>query len=116
MASGTIPQTWANGGTGYCKLPNGTLIQWGTTFTPSLSTAQIQSSGIYYAATAITFPIEFYNSEYSISGMARYSTGYSVPIGAYENTRSTATVHLYDFVSRSNVSYRIEWHAIGIWK
>lgn len=91
----TTPQN--DSGTGYCKMPDGTLIQWGTVTVPS---------GSYIAS--ITFAKVFAN------------TNYAVTLGIYDdiapsiNTKSTGGCRIGR--TPNTASNNIEWQAIGRWK
>lgn len=67
-------------GDGYCKFPDGTLIQWGSTTTSVSGMTQIASSGIYYGQASIAFPIAFVG-EPIVVGSTKYGTGHQVPAG-----------------------------------
>ena len=102
-------------GSGYCKLPDGTLIQWGTVTVTMQQMTQIASSGIYMTSVDLVFPIEFSNTNYHVTGTSKYSTGHVVPIGATPNGTTQAYVHVYDFDQRSGDTV-LRYTAIGRWK
>ena len=61
MATGTITKVMNDSNTGYCKMPDGTLICWGE-FTTNRSQYSVTANGAMYAATAtvnISFAKEF---------------------------------------------------------
>lgn len=101
-------------GDGYCKFPDGTLIQWGRTTTSASGMTLIASSGIYYGHTSIAFPIGFVG-EPIVVGSTKYATGHQVPAGFAGNTTG-ADVSYYDFYQRSGSPLVIRWVANGRWK
>lgn len=121
-----LPSTWttgidgiATGGSGYCKMPDGTLIQWGVaTLDVTNALTQIASSGVYQGTASLSFPIAFASASYYLSGIVKYSTGYQVPCGFSANTPAIADIRIYDFYARpaSSSEYKLYWFAIGRWK
>lgn len=106
MATSTINQIMNNSGTNYCKMPDGTLIQWGT--------SQIaRNAGANYVTA--TFPISFIDIS---TGFVNYTTGHpelwmaSIP----ETTKTTIRCCLYNGSSTISSSVDIWWFAIGRWK
>ena len=97
MASGTIQITTNETTSGSCKMPDGTLIQWGTVTVPSGS----------YIET-VTFAKAFAN------------TNYTVTFGVYDaiepsiNTKYTGGCRIGR--TPNTASNNIEWQAIGRWK
>lgn len=100
---------------GYCKLPDGTMIQWGTVTVSSPTITQIASSGVYYSTISLTFPIAFVSKNYCVSGNSKFSTGHQVPFGAIADTAAKAIVHIYDFYERSG-NVVLSYTAVGRWK
>ena len=103
---------------GSLKLPNGTLIQWGaTTLDVANALTQIATSGIYCGATTLSLPIAFANTNYYLSGIVRYSTGYEVPCGFAPTSSTEAYIRIYDYYARpaSSSDYKLFWFAIGRW-
>ena len=106
MATSTINQIMNNSGTNYCKMPDGTLIQWGVN--------QIaRNAGVNYVTA--TFPISFIDIP---SGFVNYTTGHPEiwmsSISA--TTKTTIQCCLYNGGSTISSSYEIWWFAIGRWK
>ena len=120
MASGIIEKLSNDSANGYCKFPDGTLIQWGSfVVNETGSLAQVASSGIYSGVTSPTsFPLPFINGDYIVTGAARYATGYSTAIGFLAYTASTWRCALYDFYQRpmNDGNFVVKWQAIGRWK
>lgn len=107
LATSTIKQVTNNSGSGYCKMPDGTLICYGDEATGSISSNSIMD-------VPVTFPLEFlavpvvtvsYVSHspavLSISYEARTKTGFTIRVG---NSYS------------SPISTRVTWIAVGRWK
>lgn len=120
-AVGAAEPNESSGGTasGYCKMPDGTLIQWGHyTVSQEGSLTQIASSGVYYGLDYLTFPIAFYNDNYTVTGSTRYSTGHPVPIGFFSRSKSSVAISIYDFYARpmNGGNMIVRWQAIGRWK
>ena len=116
MAQSTIPQIMNNSGTGYCKMPDGTLIQWGSYTVPTVSLTQIASSGIYSQTISMALPQSFVDTNYTGFATCRFQTGYAIPCGCLVRTKSEITFGLYDFYSRSGSGMVVYWTAIGRWK
>lgn len=103
---------------GYCKMPDGTLIQWGTTVLTSGST-NAYVSPINITTVYIQFPIPFASTDYRVFGSGKYSTGASTPIGQTGETLTSCGVHWWDAVARTfstSIPLVIKWCAIGRWK
>lgn len=108
-------------GNSYCKLPDGTLIQWGVSsgVTASGSLAQIASSGIYTGTLSITFPIAFAGTNNaSVHGSFRYDNGHATPIALVSVSGTLANVRVYDFYERplNDGKITLRWLAVGRWK
>lgn len=120
MATGTIKQVMNNSGLDYCKMPDGTLIQWGKqTLNMSDEMTLIGTSGIYKTPVFyISFPIDFANTNYVVYGMSRYSTGHIVSLGAVPSLKGQFIAMAYDFNKRSlnDGQFLIRWQAVGRWK
>lgn len=114
MASGIIKKLSNDSANGYCKFPDGTLIQWGSTTTSASGMTQIAPSGIYYGKASIAFPIEFVEKPIVV-GSTKYSTGHQVPAG-FEGSTTGALVWYYEFYERSGPQLVIRWVATGRWK
>ena len=105
---------------GHCKMPDGTLIQWGTVTLTSGSTSTYVSP-INTATVVIQFPIPFVSTDYMVFGSGKYSTGASTPIGQNiaGETLTTCSVHWWDATARAfsaSIPLRVKWCAIGRWK
>lgn len=110
----------AGSSSGYNKMADGTLVQWGqTSFHLESNMTQIGSTGVYYYTYSFTLPVAFSSTLYTLTGTSRYSTGHCVSFGAINNTGNTATIHVYDYVARTagtTNSVVLRWQAVGRWK
>lgn len=111
MAEGYKNQTWNNSGTGYCKMPDGTLIQWGNVTGISFSNQNMVSG-------EFTFDIPFFSSsEVKIFGTTAESgvADYIFRVGI----SCSATKVNWTLVSPNTISVnnrQFSWLAIGRWK
>ena len=107
-------------GPGYCKMPDGTLIQWGNlTLEVSGEMSQIASSGIYASPMFnVRMPLAFKDSYYVVTGIGKYSTGHNVPLSAWASGGDIFSSQVYDFYKRplNDGLYKVRWQAIGHWK
>lgn len=94
MATSTIPQVINNSGSGYCKMPDGTMVMYGTVLCNSGS------------ATDVSFGSNF-NSEPSAFTSYIGSANVTVHITSCDKNGMSITV--------SATSY-IKWLAMGRWK
>lgn len=104
--------------TGYCKMPDGTLIQWGVTEFKSGSTSSYISP-IVTSNITLTMPIPFADTNYIVFGSGRYSTGLATAIGFYSASTTTAYAHWWDAAARTfsaTTPLVVRWCAIGRWK
>lgn len=122
MAIGKIKKVTNDSGSGYCKMPDGTMIQWGTASITSgtFINTNTGSSGMWDLSCNFTFPFSFAaGSSPRVFGTAKYSTGHMIPVGFFSSSATTAACELYDFYQRvpsASTPYYIEWTAIGRWK
>lgn len=116
MASGTIKNFANDSDAGYCKMPDGTLIQWGRI---NVSNVPISNTwGSLFESgrqdSGVTFPVAFVGDPSCVAtanmspaawieGLSASTTG----LGSFFLTRPTS-------VSAS--SGHIDWQAIGRWK
>ena len=109
MAESKILQINNNSGTGYCKMPDGTLIQWGIV-TAALPASGEDTETIGLANSYITTPIisllqsvidADWCKDYVISASNVSTTGFSIRI---KNKTTTAG------------TYTFNWITIGCWK
>lgn len=110
MASGIIEKLSNDSANGYCKMPDGTLIQWGTATNTAAGYAEI------------TFPQPFLNRGYAIVGTPRYGSGHtsldyftilapSLATGAIAYFRKAI-----DTTPDADTTAEISWFAVGRWK
>lgn len=131
IASAFFPLSIANGGTGattaaaaraalgaaepnesaigYCKMPDGTLIQWGT-FTENMTNGQL--------AITRAFPVAFVDTNYHVAACNVTSSATYVCSFAFTATATTACTMLFalplaqTYTGGANFS----WMAVGRWK
>lgn len=110
MASGIIEKLSNDSANGYCKFPDGTLIQWGTADNTTAGYAEI------------TFPQPFLNRGYAIVGTPRHSSGHtSLDYFTILAPSSTTGAIAYfrkatDSAPDTDTTANISWCAIGRWK
>lgn len=109
MASGTIKMTANESGNSYCKMPDGTLIQWGIVVNTNLG------------YTAVSFPVAFVNDTFIFSASPRYSSAYPYIDYRTVSQKSSNSVGVVNFKPLSSTgSYTTaalaDWLAIGRWK
>lgn len=97
-------------GNNYCKMPDGTLIQWGT----KSYSGTIAAGGT--ATDTVTFPTSFANSSYSL--ICNLLTSVPSQRTASLSTRSvsSATISLQNTYSSASDGATYSWIAIGRWK
>ena len=115
MASGIIEKVISDSGTNYCKMPDGTLIQWGYSI-PGYANPNI-------ATSRITFPIAF-TAQPSVCltvGDAQHAfqeLAANAKVGSL--TKNAFTISYQDpagqFQSDGSYIKPIYWLAIGRWK
>lgn len=109
MATGTITKVVNDSNTGYCKMPDGTLLQWGN----------IGGGGA--SGTSKNFPVTF-DIPFTAAPCIAFGT-YNDSSGHYDNI-STSYFDLTENgftarLSRTSSSYIgavVRWIAIGQWK
>ena len=106
MATGPIKQVTNNSVDGYCKMPDGTLIQWGKT---SISRNAGQNSA------TVNYQIPFI-SEPSVT--ATYSATHpEIWFCSAEGSSTTQiTLYMYNSGTTASGSGTVKWLAIGRWK
>lgn len=123
MVSGIVTQVSNNSrydsstNSHYCKMPDGTLMQWGTVDITSGTTSSYIP--VYILSVTITSPISFYDTTYVITGSSKYGTGAEFAFGQRTTHESHAIVRLCDTSSRTasfSAVWRVKWQAIGRWK
>lgn len=103
MASGTIKNFANDSGANYCKMPDGTLIQWGD------ATIQQGTDKI-----TVNFPLAFVNNIYTISAIGTYVVTKDISFVYAAQTETAVDIYL----SGSDFSYSMpfKWLTIGRWK
>lgn len=115
MASGIIQKVIPDSGNSYCKMPDGTLIQWGYS-NPTYANANI-------ALSSVTFPIAFIAQPVvSLTVGDSQNTQQELPANAKIRsiTASKFDISYQDpagnFQSDGSYIKPIYWLAIGRWK
>ena len=110
MATSTIQQVMNNSGSGYCKMPDGTLIQYGNVSLPR---------DINTSTKDITFPIPFISNS-SIAIITSVNTEiYADRLNSsYANASNTGCrIVLYNSIPVTGSGNGVvSWVAIGRWK
>ena len=110
MAEGYINQTWNDSGDGYCKMPDGTLIQWGHEDISNLAPNTDKTIEVRYPVSFASGTIGrlFCNVIYwSIPSL--FSSIVCAEFQTYGVIRTRHT-------DASSQSYGLSWMAIGRWK
>lgn len=116
--SGAVTIPTAEEGNGYCKMPDGTLIQWGT-FTTTSGGSTTSYGSIYILQLSFDFSISFIDTNYVVTGSAKFGTGAALPFGLEGGTTSSASIRVWDIATRtlsSSTPLVVHWQAIGQWK
>ena len=116
MATSKIQQVTNNSGSGYCKMPDGTLIQWGTTVLDPTTSAGVQT-------VTVTLPVAFANPYYSVT-MSWYDNmntvaSYFDSLGASSANNDGKTRNTFTIAAKRKdplYSWQVCWLAIGRWK
>ena len=119
MATSIIKQVTNNSGTGYCKMPDGTLICWGNKTIPltashfiNWSTADIKRADLG-DNNYIPFPVSF-------ASPPAVSATINNDAWAFVLTVRASTTAIYEIcIARQTAyegSYNLGWIAIGRWK
>ena len=108
MATGTVKQVTNNSGSGYCKMPDGTLMQWG------MFQCNDDKTSEYYS---LELPIAFISND--VSKLAIAFSNYGADTGQehislynIENNCKTCTVR----VVKPTGWAAFMWIVIGRWK
>lgn len=102
---------------GYCKLPDGTMMQWGTTEVTSGSMSAY--ANIYVATVTVVFPQRFVDGNYIITGSSKFGTGAELAFGQGATSATQASVRVWDVAARvfsASDKLVVKWMAIGRWK
>lgn len=103
MATSTIKQVTNTSGSGYCKMPDGTLIQWGYNIIDANKDV-----------VDITFEIAFADALYGFTTMSVFANDRTM---TYVYGSATATgIRVYSRVNPVTLEQRFKWIAVGRWK
>lgn len=103
-----IQQQTNNSESGYCKMPDGTLIQWGVIDVDNL---EINTNRNY----TITYPIQFSGSGKLIANPVYYGTPDTVFCLALQQFETYSTIRVRQS-SLDGISFKVSWMVIGRWK
>lgn len=107
MASGTITKVIPDGGTGYCKIPDGTLLQWGS---GSVTTGSGTTEGTEWVA----FPTPFYGNV-NVQWSWIYSS-YNRRMHVQAFSVNGFTMAAAALSGSGGVACSFSWFAVGRWK
>ena len=109
MATSSIEKVTNNSGSNYCKMPDGTLIQWG-----SVSMACTTEGGPlgYYGTATVNFPVAFKTASYVIIPTIQEVASYWNANGYVSST----TQGVVCIGGNNTVSKNVRWFAMGRWK
>lgn len=119
MASGTISLNTNDSGVdqngiGYCKMPDGTLMCWGSYDGNAASTTQQGNLYVLVVSLNIVFPVEFY-AKPSVA-FSPSNDPYSIPVSGVAFTKTGITQIALARPNNSSITPRFSWIAIGRWK
>lgn len=105
MASGTIKNYANDSDTGYCKMADGTLIQFGY--------STILADRLFLI---LTFPTQFVNNSFAFTVTPEFSDTRDVWMTYYGNSNNpTGSIYVYRNTAL-NTAQNFNWIAIGRWK
>ena len=107
-------------GAGHCKMPDGTLIQWGDVTVTTGATGGYVTP-IHTAYVSVQFQIPFISTDYIVSGSGKCGTGAATSIAQDfgSETLSSCGIRWWDAAARTFSAanpLRLKWLAIGRWK
>ena len=109
MASGTSKKVTSDSGTGYCKMPDGTLIQWGKAGGGGATGTS--------ASFPVTFAIPFTDAPHIAFGVHNDSSGhYDNVSSSYVNLSGSGFTVRLSRPSSGYIGSVVLWIAIGRWK
>ena len=109
MATSPMEKVTNNSGSDYCKMPDGTLIQWGRV---SVTTGSTKADLGYNGYSIVSFPIDF-NSIPVVLCSPEENAGYWNASATYISKTLFAA---YIAGNQQNTSKNVMWVAIGRWK
>ena len=109
MAISIIKQVTNNSDTGYCKMPDGTLIQWGSV---NITTTTEKGPFGYTGQMQITYPIAFNSTPVTVGAIHDIAEYWNASVYNYNNLKATLSIA----GNVSNVTKKVDWLAIGRWK
>lgn len=110
MATSTIKQVTNNSGDNYCKMPDGTLIQWGA----FSSTLEVAANA--FGEDTITFPMSFKTYNYMTFFSVQSGAPAQRQVGLKDRAANAMDVYMQNLFSSVWSHPYIFWLAIGRWK
>lgn len=109
MATESIKKVTNDSASGYCKMPDGTMIQWGNFATALNASGQADGS--------ISFPMRFSDSVPTVS-ITQFATSIASASGeiAVGQANTNNVAYFINSPGKPNWTCRIYWLAIGRWK
>lgn len=103
---------------GYCKMADGTLIQWGKRINQTVVIDQLLDNGMYRGTYTLNYPIPVINNNSVVIGGFQYGTGTGFPFVSPANgkTPNSAILNFFDFEERNGNQGRFDFFIIGRWK
>ena len=100
--------TGTSSGTGYCKMPDGTLICYG-----AVSASTVNSGGKfgYYGTANITFPVAFNSAPMITVNVKKGAAFWNATADSISATGAEISI-----AGDAIVTATVEWLAIGRWK
>lgn len=112
MATGSITKVSNDSASGYCKMPDGTLVCWGNA-SVTTSTSASGATYPYLGYTSVTFTIPFYGEYPQVFANIRQSPAYWAA-GASDISTTGFTVYVGG--NTNGTTNNVCWLAIGRWK
>lgn len=105
MATSPMEKVTNNSDTNYCKMPDGTLMQWGS--------SAIEAGK---ANKQVTFPLSFVDKNYGFSAIGDNSYSYDVKLTQYHAEIQYIYVYAQVNGGITTQNQPFIWLAIGRWK
>lgn len=119
MATGIIKKVISDSGSGYCKMPDGTLIQWGAISVDPIDVDTVWGSGYESAEISITgqiFQIPFTSTPTLLLRLRVSPVAFIEDKINASTTGLSGTFHLVRPAIGYNCTGSIFWIATGRWK
>lgn len=104
MATSMVKKVTNTSSSGYCKMPDGTLIQWGNSTIPSGG-----------ESVTVSFPLAFYDgAAYAFSALPAFATSRTMAL--VFSARASASIKVHANVNPLTSPQLFMWVAAGRWK